>query len=1167
MDEFDHNPPSHIDEQSAFHPGQAFGPYLLLRCLSAGVSDEVWRARDEFSNIITLKIFLGGFAASEDHRRRFIREGSILTELRHQGICRVYEMNEVDGFLYIAMEYVDGVGLDRLIDFVTNPHVSHITSRGQTLDISDLVERISRLRYQRSRTTTGRVRRSGEIPISILPLQQCIALMTKICHAVQFAHERGVFHRDIKPSNIMIRRNGEPVILDFGIAKRATADPSESTTQTGRVFGTIEYMAPEQAHASKQVDERADVYGIGAVFYQLLTGRKHFVSSGDLYRDVRRLEGYEPIRPRIHSRDIDRDLEAVVLKALEANPVRRYRSARQLAEDLRRYQASEPIFAKAPTPFYVLGRMLRKYRIAVGFSSGILLLAGLFGTYSAWEHYRQWGQWDIAYHRDFTRGPYPADEFLFQTRDKHKADPRASDSLGLLLSGTATCWLRKVRVPGDVRVVASIRYDDVPDGFELIVNSEVDSLPEAAGLPRSYSCQYGGYRGSLSFISINRTPGAPRMSDFSHQQIKLGVPVTLVFERRGDNISLSVGGRRVADVRDLVPFEGGRFSRIGFRCHETTVHLRSLAVYRLSPAERVSPLVAGDVLYSEGYIDEAIRRYLQISRHHAGTRTGERALIKAYAAVMKKSGPAREAFVDSILTRFSEARLSASARRSIDELRLLEQWSRQEYETVLGELAEHCRTYPDTRIAQQIVSTAPDSIMMRLLPFLRHMGNVTALRIDSMPLANLEDLRGCDLQFLECGGNRNAHDLSPLSTMNNLFWLEASGNRIRDVSPLADKPLFCLSAEMNEIRDITPLRGIDFRLLNLTSNRIEDLTPLTGSRPREISLAGNNIENIEPLGAMPLVRLDISRNRIKDLSSLAGMPLMHLWCDQNEIAALTPLNGLPLKTLSCVSNQIRDLSPLAGLPLSQLDCSENPISDLSPLRTLPLRSLSIARCRVQSLEPLAETSLESLDCSQNSISNLEPLAGLPLASLLCQGNPLGSLEPLVQNPPRRFHFYSEKLPLGKLESYAEAWETNPETARHAVTARIYLAVRNGQWERLRQLSTASEEGAYLFVPIHLSRAEAMAMARKAGGDLLTPGSPAEREWLLTATGNQRVWAGSARNGRIRKGYEFPAFAANDRSVSTALLPGGGFAPPSGIANEPRSREKHTVLPFVIEWKQ
>src|SRR5690606_2199826 len=140
----------------------------------------------------------------------------------------------------------------------------------------------------------------------VLPVQQTISLIMRVCDAIQYAHQHGVLHRDIKPGNIMLRSDGDPVVMDFGLAKLERQDGENSMqslgvrSMTGMTVGTIDYMAPEQAVSSKDVDERADVYSLGAVLYRMLTGHPHYYVTGHLVNDAQKLQSHDPIPPSVH---------------------------------------------------------------------------------------------------------------------------------------------------------------------------------------------------------------------------------------------------------------------------------------------------------------------------------------------------------------------------------------------------------------------------------------------------------------------------------------------------------------------------------------------------------------------------------------------------------------------------------------------------------------------------------------------------------------------------------------------------------------------------------------------------------------------------------------------------------------------------------------------------
>jgi serine/threonine protein kinase/tetratricopeptide (TPR) repeat protein len=283
--------------KKAEHLVEMLGDYELLEEVGRGGQGVVFRARQKSLNrTVALKVISLGQWASKAHVKRFRREAEAAASLDHPSIVPIYEVGERDGSCYFSMKFVEGGQLDE----------------------------VSRRR-----------------PISI---RHAAELIANVARTVHYAHEHGILHRDIKPGNILLDDKGEPHLTDFGLAR--LVETESTMTRTLEVLGTPSYMAPEQAAGNNtQLTSATDVYGLGAVFYQLLTGQPPF-AGGTTYETIKLLLDTEPRQPRLLNSKIDRDLSTICLKCLEKDPKRRYSSALALAEDLEHWLKHEPIQAR-----------------------------------------------------------------------------------------------------------------------------------------------------------------------------------------------------------------------------------------------------------------------------------------------------------------------------------------------------------------------------------------------------------------------------------------------------------------------------------------------------------------------------------------------------------------------------------------------------------------------------------------------------------------------------------------------------------------------------------------------------------------------------------------------------------------------------------------------------
>jgi len=304
------------------------GDYQLLEEVGRGGQGVVFRARQKGLNrTVALKVISLGQWASKAHLKRFRLEAEAAARLEHPGIVPIHEVGERDGSCYFSMKFVEGGQLDEVV---------------------------------------------RQTPMSI---RQAAELMAKVARVVHYAHEHGILHRDIKPGNILLDAKGEPHLTDFGLAR--LVETESTMTRTLDVLGTPSYMAPEQAVGNNAaISSATDVYGLGAVLYQLLTGQPPF-AGGATYETIKLLLDTEPRQPRLLNPKIDRDLSTVCLKCLEKDPKSRYSSALALAEDLERWLKHEPIQARHTGVFARGKKWVRRN------PTSTLLVASLVGLAAA----------------------------------------------------------------------------------------------------------------------------------------------------------------------------------------------------------------------------------------------------------------------------------------------------------------------------------------------------------------------------------------------------------------------------------------------------------------------------------------------------------------------------------------------------------------------------------------------------------------------------------------------------------------------------------------------------------------------------------------------------------------------------------------------------------------
>jgi len=324
--------------------------YALEREIHRGGQGTVYRAVQKGTGRRVAVKLLHDHALGEPlERARFEREMHVLASLQHPNIVAIHDGGSHDGRFYLVMDYVAGQPLD-----------AFIAAEG-------------------------------------LSIRDTVALFVQVCEAVNAAHLRGVIHRDIKPANVRVSNEGRPFVLDFGLAKllQQTDDDSSVTvaqipamTLTGQFLGSLPWAAPEQADGSPaRIDVRTDVYSLGVMLYQLLTGHFPYPVNGSMKQTLEAIVHRAPVPPSHVRREIDDELETIVLKCLQKEPARRYQSAGDVARDLQRYLTGAPIEAKRDSLAYVLRKGLRRHWLPAGIAAAFLLVVsvGLVVSIAQWR--------------------------------------------------------------------------------------------------------------------------------------------------------------------------------------------------------------------------------------------------------------------------------------------------------------------------------------------------------------------------------------------------------------------------------------------------------------------------------------------------------------------------------------------------------------------------------------------------------------------------------------------------------------------------------------------------------------------------------------------------------------------------------------------------------------
>ncbi len=805
---------SHLDQS------HTLGHYVLQRMLGKGGMGAVWEAMDSrLQRRVAVKVILSDPEGSSDSIERLRREAANAARLRHPNIVTVHDVGQDGRYNYLVMDYVEGITLAEAM-------------RQQPLSYRQMAE-----------------------------------ILEKTARAVQYAHEQGVVHRDLKPSNIMLEYNklpanaaplasrnisgrlgaalqetafGEPLLMDFGLAKNIQGDATLS--QSGQIMGTPAYMPPEQAEGRlKEIGPRSDVYSLGAILYEMLTGRPPFTGENAV-KVLQAVLDDDPITPRQLTPDVPRDLETICLKCLEKRPERRYPTATDLALDLRAWLAGEPIQARPQT---FLDRLLRRLRRDPAFYAvctvlGVVLIGGV----ALWAHGLEQERRRMAEVAAKAVAEYRAAQAARERAERERqameeekkrrwtlvfeedfSDPRRVESHWEIVSnggqwevknGELHMWgggpqvaIIKLPIAGDIRLEFECRQES---DFLNDVSCFIAALPDGDRLktvPTSgYLFQYGGNNNTRNAIW---RPVTGALWDEKAAPLVKGRRYTVQARRIGGRLTYSIDGMAVIDITDPQPLVGEDRKVVGLYGWTADTYWDNVRVYRLGePA-------AADLL-------EVAERYLERGQP----------LI------------AEELFRE-VLSSTQDQNRRERALRGLERDKPLLNLYRQ----LPNMLSRIQQAWPDAKV------------------------RVAAAGGLAVDIANLD-----------------VDDLGPLRDLP-VAELKCSQNRIAALEPLRGAPLTALWCWSNSLTSLEPLRGAPLTWLECGQNFLTNLEPLRGMPLRRLLCHDNQITDLEPLRGMPLQHLRCHNNRISDLAPLAGLPLKWLECSNNPLTSLEPFVDNP----------------------------------------------------------------------------------------------------------------------------------------------------------------------------------------------------------------------------------------------------------------------------------
>ncbi|MBM4030752.1 MAG: hypothetical protein FJ291_03100 [Planctomycetes bacterium] len=851
--------------------------------------------------------------AKPSDRARFVEEAQVTGQLEHPNIVPIYELSrDPEGGVYYTMKLVRGRSLAEILKDIKD-HRDHKDDRGA--------------RDSAGGTGVPPVgQRQDACATKEISLGDLLQMFLKVCDGVAFAHSRGVIHRDLKPANIMVGDYGEVLVMDWGLARilrpddrrqmtddsgqRVESHASRVTRQesppqiasdrqemsaletlAGSMLGTPAYMSPEQAKGElDKIDARSDLWSLGAILYEILTLERAFAGETTYAILASVLKGnIVPPEQRAPSRNVPRELSAIVMKCLSRTRACRYASVLDLKRDLTLFLEGRSVSA-APDTFAQAFVKLIKRNKAV--SAAIALALSVLSVLSV----------------------------LFVTRLARERDRAVASEGRAITNEKAAITAREKQVKDALKASEVLAYQAIRAAEEGRF-TEAEARAEAARifLPDG---PWGYY--ALAQIAMQRQDKATARKqldealrrDPTHEQSRAALAQLLGAAGEADKLrALVASAGKAGDWRALLAAADALVAAGGSE---------GLAAY-----ENALALMEKDPTVERKVLDEKKDTHFYVRA---------KALSAGFYDSIRRL-PVEEQR-RRIAAKFSEIHgTPINPTFTVDKGAIVGLSLQQQPVRSL----EPLRGMP-LRYLNCAGTHVGDLRALRGMPLetLFCGGPVNVLAGKIADLAPLEGMPLEELMVAVC----QVEDIRPLKGLP-LARLRLEFLPVRDLTPLRGMRLETLSVRYcRRIRHLDPLQGMPLTTLDCDSTGVADLGPLKGMRLRSLNCGSTGVADLRALKGMPLRSLNCGSTRVSDLDPLRGMTLTTLDCSGTSVSDLSPLRGIPLTCLECEGAPLKDLLPLKGMPLTTLHCATPGVADLCPLDGMKLETLSFSPNRI-----------------------------------------------------------------------------------------------------------------------------------------------------------------------------------------------------------------------------